>query len=571
MLWAKSDRVRGFIPRAIVSAFFLLSFTIACFAQEPPLDIPPSGVLPGLPSAGCDPGVDVGPGGNSKTGSASTHRTTSDLGVPLYSIPDAGTNVPLSGNPLAGDNVPLYSIPDPGSSAPLYSNTSLSKYSDLSGGSTLNPVNNAGPTACRSGIPVGQWLLYPSIRLYSILSDNLFLSPSSPVNAPGFGATPSVIAAWTNGIHSTNLYASVDTELYPTNNLINKFDRQVTFTQTYAPLPDLTFTVLGDYSHTTVTGSLTNSIPDVTASPVATATLLPNGNTQLPNGNIVSPTGQVVGNINGPSGANGISVVNPFDTYTGTATVSKIFNRGILTLSASSAQTDYATAQNPGTAGAFTSFTTNTFRENSSFWLGPVFYAFSNGTFSTRANGEGTDPNSQVYTVQGGIGTRQFGLFRSSVYLGYQGSNSDGSGPSGGQLYGANISYYPSLAWTITAALDETVNKATAGAASTQALAVSSPEQIALSSSTRITHPSLQTQYQISPQWTATGNFSYTQIDFIGSSRIDHAWETDAQLAYEIWRNMTLSWEYQYTLIQSNAPGNNAQRNLLTMSANYRF
>ena len=187
-----------------------------------------------------------------------------------------------------------------------------------------------------------------------------------------------------------------------------------------------------------------------------------------------------------------------------------------------------------------------------------------------RTNGEGADPYSQAYRVEGGIGTRQFGLFRASIYSGYQGSNADSSGIAGGLLYGGKISYYPTLAWTITAALDGTINHASGGV-SNLALTANSPEQIALSSSTRITTPSLQTQYQIGPQWTVIGNFSYSQIYYYGSPRLDNAWSADAQLNYEIWRNMTLGWEYAYTNIQSNVPGDSAIRNYLMMSANYRF
>ena len=124
----------------------------------------------------------------------------------------------------------------------------------------------------------------------------------------------------------------------------------------------------------------------------------------------------------------------------------------------------------------------------------------------------------------------------------------------------------------MTAAIDETINRApNNGASSLLALDVSSPEQIPLSSSTRITHPSFQTQYQIAPLWTVIGNLSYTQIDYYGSPRVDRDWQSDLQLNYDIWRNMTLSWEYEYTALTSNAPGVTARRDFLMMSANYRF
>ena len=94
-------------------------------------------------------------------------------------------------------------------------------------------------------------------------------------------------------------------------------------------------------------------------------------------------------------------------------------------------QTDYKFLQNTG-SGAFSSFTSKTLRENYAVALGPIFYAYSNGSFSTHLNGGGILPYSQAYRVEGGIGTRQIGLFRGSVYTGYQGSNSDGSGQPAG-------------------------------------------------------------------------------------------------------------------------------------------
>jgi hypothetical protein len=293
--------------------------------------------------------------------------------------------------------------------------------------------------------------------------------------------------------------------------------------------------------------------------------LLPNGNTQFPNGTIVSPTGQIVGQANPGLFVNGTSVVNPYDQFTGTASVNKIFNRGILTLSGSTARTDY---ENPGTPG----FSTNSFSENGAVWLGPVFYAYSNGSFALTSNAS-PNPNSSAYRVVGGIGTRQFGLFRSSLYFGHQGSDVQASGKAGGDVYGGAISYYPTPPWTITASIDETINVSSETSVSTQALVIpgQTPLQIPLSASTRITATSLQTTYAISQQWTASGSLSYTRIEYIDSSRLDNTWSSDITLSYDIWRNMTLAWEYQFTSILSNAPFTSSKRNYINMSATYKF
>jgi hypothetical protein len=412
-------------------------------------------------------------------------------------------------------------------------------------------------------IPLGGWLLYPSLRTYTLYSDNLFQSPTARISAFGLGSSPSLTALWSNGIHTTRLFGNIDRQVYPTDNEINTFDRQATATQTYSPLPDLTFSALGDYTHKTVSGGLTNSIPSAIASPPAFPTLLPNGNTELPNGTIVSPTGQIVGQANSGVFANGTSQINPYDQYTGTLSVNKIFNRGILNLSSSMARTDY---QNPGTPG----FTTKSFTENGAVWLGPTLYFYSNGSFAATSNAA-PNPDSTAYRIVGGIGTRQVGLVRGSVYFGHQGSES--SGRAGGDVYGGSISYYPTPIWTLTATIDETVNISTEIGPSTQALTIPTqlPLQIPLSESTRITSTSLQTTYTISRQWTTSGNVGYTRIEYVGSPRLDNTWSAGATLNYDIWRNLTLAWGYQYASVISNAPLTSSKKNYVSMSATYNF
>ena len=393
MLWAHSDQRKLWALRVAFGSIVSLSFCTSSFAQEPPLGVALAGGLTGNPSSGCDPGLsaatsfygavtptNAGAGAASSSAgprSTAAANSASDLNVPLY----GGSNLPLYGNPLAGDNAPLYSEPNAGTNAPLYSTATANTHTGLYGGynTRVGPVANAEPSSCRSGIPLGEWLIYPSVRLYSLGSDNLFLAPSGKISAVGFGQTPSVTAEWTNGIHTTTIFADIDAQQYPTESFINAFNQQATITQQYTPLPDLTFTAAGNYNHTTVTNSFISAIPSAISTPVATPTRLPDGNIELPNGEIVSPTGQVVGSVNGPSGATGTAIVNPYNQYTGTLSVSKIFNRAILDLSGAWAQTDYQSVQSPGTSSAFTGYATQTFHGDGSVWLGPTLYAYSNG------------------------------------------------------------------------------------------------------------------------------------------------------------------------------------------------
>jgi hypothetical protein len=389
MLWAKSNLIRSHAPRVACNALFLIGCINACFAQsEPPLTVPLAGRLPG---PGCDAGLggsslygnasptanaspaanasaagNASAGGNVGLGGITSHAGNAGLGgitspagnagpggntspdgnVPLYSNDNLYGNVPLYGTPDLGGNIPLYSNSSLYNNSTLSSNSSLGSYASL--GSSASPGGNV-PSSCRSAIPIEGWLLYPSIRVYSIYSDNLFLSPTAPIiKALGLGASPSLTAQWTNGIHTTTIYANFDSEIYPTDNTINTFNREATVTQKYAPLADLTFTVLGDYTHQTISSSLTNSIPNAISTLPSTPTRLSNGDVELPNGQIVSPSGQIAGQVNPVLANSGIALVNPYDQYTGTATVSKIFNNGILTLGSSLASTDYQSAQGTG-------------------------------------------------------------------------------------------------------------------------------------------------------------------------------------------------------------------------------
>jgi hypothetical protein len=264
-----------------------------------------------------------------------------------------------------------------------------------------------------------------------------------------------------------------------------------------------------------------------------------------------------------PTAINGISLVSPNDTYSGTLSINKIFNRGILSLNSSITKTNYETQSSQDS-------TAKSFGESAGVWLGPLFYAYSTGSIATTTIV--TSGPSTSYRLVGGIGTRQFGLFRSSAYFGHQGSWSS-SGTTGGDVYGAALSYYPTAVWTLSASVDETINIASQAFASPLALTLpaQTPVQIPLGASTRTTGTSLSTSYQFSPQWSTSENIAYTQIEYVDSPRLDHAWSAGAGLSYNMRHDWALSWQYQYTSLISNAPLTSTKQNLITMSANHTF
>jgi Putative beta-barrel porin 2 len=431
----------------------------------------------------------------------------------------------------------------------------------------LSSLPGRDPTA----ISFDGWRLYPTLRLYTLYSDNLFLSPTSRIAVPAIGVTPSVTAEWTNGIHTTTLYGNLDREAFPTDEDINTLDGRAGFTQKYEAMRDLIFSVNGNYVHQTLSTGLTNSIQS--AQPTPGTAVLPNGNTQLPNGTIVSPSGQVVGQANPAIGSVVPLVVDPSDQFTGTFSVQKIFNRGILNLSGTLGRTEYEQASQ--SSQSLQSNRSKTFAEHAAFWLGPMLYAYSDGTIGTTV----TDPtpflastSTTSYRAIGGIGTRQIGLFRGSAYFGHQGS--EGSTTGGGEVYGGSVSYYPTPRLTLAGTVDQTTNVVTSQTLTTN-LALTLPGlsavQIPLGASTHITSTSLLSTYEFTPRWFANCQLGYTRIEYIGIPRVDDSWLLDATLRYDIWHDMSITWEYRYRNILSNASFVSATSNTGTMGATYKF
>jgi hypothetical protein len=174
------------------------------------------------------------------------------------------------------------------------------------------------------------------------------------------------------------------------------------------------------------------------------------------------------------------------------------------------------------------------------------------------------------------LGTRPSELFRGSIYFGQQGSTSEGFA-SGGNVYGGTLSYYPTADLTFTGTIDRTINIAANPSSQPAAtnLALTLPGvsaiQVPLGDSTEITSFGLQSSYRITQQWFLTSQISYSQIDYVGSPRIDNSFVFDTTVRYDIWRNMSLQWEYRYTNIISNAAFISANSNYGIVSATYRF
>jgi hypothetical protein len=432
---------------------------------------------------------------------------------------------------------------------------------------TINRLPAQDPNA----LAINGWLLYPTLRAYSVYTDNFFQTPQNPLSVGGVGLSPTLAAVWNNGIHTTTLYGGIDRQVYPTDNNIDTLDGRAGFTQRYEAMRDLIFSVNGDYTHQTLNTGLQNAIQTPGAAPGTT--VLPNGNTQLPNGTILSPAGQVVGQAAPASGGSVPLQVNPSNQFSGTFTIDKILNRAAFSLSGSISRMEF---ENQSVQPNFSS---RTLTENAAIWVGPLVYAYSNGTVSTVVNDAVTGPtistpstSTTSYRVVGGLGTRPAELFRGLVYFGHQASEGGGAS-AGGEVYGGSLTYVPTIDWTFVGTFDRTVNVASQAFAPNlaQTLPGLVGVQIPLGASTVVTSYGFRSTDQIMQQWFASCQVSYTRIEYIDSSRLDNSWAFDASLRYDIWRNMSITWEYRYSTLVSNQPLTSYTSNYGIVSAIYRF
>jgi hypothetical protein len=415
------------------------------------------------------------------------------------------------------------------------------------------------------------WAFYPTLRVFSVFSDNLYQSPFNPLSVAGVGMAPSMIAEWTNGIHRTTLYGNAEVRDY-SDNSANIYDRQAGFVQRYEAMRDLIFTVQGDYTHKTNTSALLNSLGDTIATPGAT--LLPNGNVLLPNGSIVSPTGQPASSSNQVANVavSGSILTNPYDQFTALASVYKIFDRAFVRLTGSVSRTEYENQ-----SLFYPDFSLRTFTGNAGYWFSPWLYVYSDGTLALRSEtavSQGIlDFATSVYRAVVGIGSAKIGLFSGALYGGHQGSEFVSSGTAGGAVFGGRLSYYPTRQWTWTLTVDETTNISSQATLTNQAvnIATTSPLLIPLTASTRTDAVNLQMDYAFSQQFFVTGRVGYTRAQYLDMPRLDQAYLAYVALTYQIRRNVALTLEYQYSPITSTAPLQSSTRNYLMAGVTYKF
>jgi len=425
---------------------------------------------------------------------------------------------------------------------------------------------------------LGSWKLYPRLFVGAVWDTNIDQQPSAtPLPIPNSGLTPTsrtsaravpyLSGFYDGGIHKTSVYGAVDARFFDATNL----SATTGLTHRYEAMRDLIFNSYVNY--TRQTDLFTNALnfnngaigPNISGSP----------ETNIPI--ILNPFGTT------PS-------VNPsaYNQYTGGASVLKTFNEGAFV--ALGGTVYHIAFDNTASLPIGTPFQTSL--DGTSYWVTgrvgynvtPQLYVFaeSAGIFQ-RYNNSTFDTNG--YRVSGGVGSAErASSFRGEIFGGYQAQEQvnglgilvDANGvpivvnglnaPSGipshtnSAIYGGRLSYYPTRYWTLIAQVDQTLGISTT-------LSPTLPAGVPLLATNAI----LQTNYNIAQWWWVGARVGYTRSQFYGLDRRDNGWMAGGSFNYEIWRNLLLTLDYQYSTVHSDAVLSDFARNVYTAGLTWKY
>jgi len=382
----------------------------------------------------------------------------------------------------------------------------------------------------KEGLALGGWKLYPGVFVGADYDDNFNQTASGTDHSEGASlrVVPRLTGVYDGGIHKTAIYGVVDARFFNADTIA----ATAGFTHLWEAMRDLSFNFYGNYTRQTDIFRSALQFNNGAIGPPAT----PNVNIPI----IINPFGNTPG-------------VNPiaYNQFTGGAFVTKKFDQFFVTLSGTAFSIIYDHSDD-------IPFPFQTSHDGSSFWatgrvgynFTPSFYAFAqaDGIFQRFRNSV-FDTNG--YRVIGGVGSNDpNSLFRGEVYGGYWAQNQQQLNVNGfgiptdvnSGVFGGRLSYFPTRYWSIVAQVDETLGMSTSLAPS---LTAGIP--------TRTITAILQSTYGIAREWSVGVRGGYTRGEFIGFGDLNnHGWMAGASFNYEIWRNLLLTLDYQYTTTQSN-------------------
>jgi Putative beta-barrel porin 2 len=387
------------------------------------------------------------------------------------------------------------------------------------------------PSRKYTALPLGSWLLYPSLSAGAFYDSNVDQVPGGTGGSFGFRFLPSLLAVNENGIEKTTVYALADGRIgsNPGPGNAQRVAANAGLIESYAPWPDLAFRAQGDYLRQR----------DLFSSFAVNRSV-----------GYLNPTGIGLAPTTAPQS---------YNQLTASLSVEKTFYRAFAGLDAS--VVDLVYDRSGGVAPA-PSGITSTAAARGGFWITPFLYGYAQGSLDRRSYAQRALGSSGYRTIAG-IGSRRVHLVRGEIYAGYQAESyrSAAIGSEGGWVFGGRADYTPLRRLDLKASLDEALGASL--------LAPASPS--VAGTATQVTTALAEADYTFAADLEASGRAGYIRTDYAGNQRRDSAWVAGATVTYSVWLNFGVTLDYQHLGSFSNVPLQSFSRDVVTIGGTYKY
>ncbi len=401
------------------------------------------------------------------------------------------------------------------------------------------------------GLPLGDWMLYPSLFVGVTYNDNFHFTSTNRRASTGLRVRPAIEASRDDGVHRTSFFAAADLQIHPGLGRVYQIapatfargDRQsvgahVGALHVWRPTRDVEITLMADYSRQ---GGLFGTDFGASAWRASTPSFAP-----------LASAGGHVGQL------------------TGLVSVEKTFDGAYFLRGSARAQLldfdDPAAGLAPGAVAA-RSGVAYTLSLRAGAWISPLVYVFAEPSVDLRRY-RASAFDSNGYQIVGGVGSDLIGLTRGEVYAGYGRQHARGSALAavGSPLLGARLSWFPTRDLVFTGSVEHRLS----GAAETT---------LAATVATRTTQARLQVDYAAARWLTLFARLGHGQTAWTGLGRRDHNWTFGAGLNYTFWRNAALTLEYQHSRARARGHAvaasallwSDRRQNVLSAGLTYRY
>ena len=195
------------------------------------------------------------------------------------------------------------------------------------------------------------------------------------------------------------------------------------------------------------------------------------------------------------------------------------------------------------------------------YHISPVVYTFVEPS-ANWARHSASSLDSEGYRVIAGLGSARIGLMNGEVYGGYwEQSFTDPtiSALSTG-VYGGRLSYYPTRFLILTTSFDQ-------GIATSDFTA----RAFVPGSVTRKDTARFSASWDFTRTITLGGAFEYWHLDYLSTFRVDHVWRSSGNITYWLNPRFGITFDYAHYILDTNVPGGNYARDLISFSGNTKF